>query len=113
MDSLISRSDRQSAVLLIVLCLWLAGCASAPPTPDVDFNPEIDFTGITRAAMYRDSGQVTGENPLQLSDMARDRIDLALQRALAQKGITFTDDPSQADVLLSWHLVNSTSACDG
>lgn len=105
MESLISRRDRQGVTLLVIFCLWLAGCASAPPTPDVDYNPEIDFTGITRAAMYRDSGQVTGENPHQLSDMARDRIDKALQRALTQKGITFTDDPSEADVLLSWHLV--------
>ncbi|MEQ8515323.1 MAG: DUF4136 domain-containing protein [Chromatocurvus sp.] len=108
MDNLISRGERRGITLSAALCLLFAGCATAPPTPDVDYNPAYDFTGVTTAAMYRDSGHVEGENPHQLSDMARDRIDTALQRALAAKGIIFTDDAADADVLVSWHLVTVT-----
>lgn len=92
----------------IALCLSLAGCASAPPTPDVDFNPSYDFSAVTTVGMYRESGEVTGENPNQLSDMARDRIDTALQRALTDKGLSLTEDITRADLLLSWHLVTET-----
>lgn len=108
MNNPIPRSNGRTAGVMITLCLFLAGCASTSPAPDVDYNPEYDFTDITTAAMYRDSGQVTGENPHQLSDMARDRIDTALQRALEAKGITLTDDAADADVLVSWHLVTET-----
>lgn len=108
MDNLIARGQRRDTALYAALCVLLAGCVTAPPTADVDYNPEYDFTGVTTAAMYRDSGHVEGEHPYQLSDMARDRIDTALHRALAAKGITVTDDAANADVLVSWHLVTET-----
>ncbi|MHA7816081.1 MAG: DUF4136 domain-containing protein [Pseudohaliea sp.] len=92
-----------AAILLICMALLLA-CASKPPAPMVDFNPNYDFSGIDTVAWYRDSGHVSGMNPLSLSDMTRDRIDLALRRALEAKGITFVADAADADLLVSWHL---------
>lgn len=96
---------RRIGALFALLALALLGaCASKPPQPMVDFNPGYDFSGVDTVAWYRDSGHVGGQNPLSLSDMARDRIDLALQRALEAKGITIVDDSADADLLLSWHL---------
>jgi hypothetical protein len=108
MKTLTTPHVRLAAALASTLCLWLAGCATTPPTPAVDYNPAYDFSGVNSVAMYRDSEQVQGENPLQVSDMARERIDTALQRAMAQKGIRVVDDPAAADLLLSWHLVTET-----
>ena len=83
----------------------LSGCASGPPKPTVDFKSDYDFAGVKTVAYYRNSGQVIGDNPLQLSDMQRDRIDEALAYALRNKGLQIVDDAAQADLLLSWHLV--------
>jgi hypothetical protein len=92
------------AVTALLVLAGLSACASKPPEPMVDFNPGYDFSGVDTVAWYRDSGQVGGQNPLSLSDLTRDRIDLALKRALEAKGITIVDDPANADMLLSWHL---------
>ncbi len=89
---------------LAITCL-LAACASGPPKPTVDFKQDYDFMGVKNIAMYRDSGQVSGDNPLQLSDIQRERIDSALAYALGNRGFRMVDDPAQADLLLSWHLV--------
>ena len=50
------------------------------------------------------SDEVTGNNPTELTDFQRDRIDAALQDALEAKGFVFVDKTSDADLLLSWHL---------
>lgn len=101
-----NRTPAFFARLAAAACLVLIGaCASAPPKPEIDFNPAYDFSGIDTVSMYRDSGDVTGENPLRLSDIERDRIDRALLRALEAAGIRYVDDPAEADVLMSWHLV--------
>jgi hypothetical protein len=80
-------------------------CASGPPQPAVDFKPDYDFIKVQKIAMYRDSGQVVGDNPLQLSDIQRGRIDEALGYALGNRGYQIVDDTKSADLLLSWHLV--------
>ena len=47
---------------------------------------------------------MTGNNPTELTDFQRDRIDAALQDALEAKGFVFVDKTADADLLLSWHL---------
>ena len=49
------------------------------------------------------SGEVTGNNPTELADFQRDRIDVALQDALEAEGFVFVDKTADADLLLSWH----------
>lgn len=83
----------------------LAACTSSPPKPTVDFKQSYDFYNARTIAFYRNSGQVSGDNPMQLSDMERNRIDKALQQSLAIKGYEFVEDESKADLLISWHLV--------
>ena len=84
--------------------LLLAACASAPPEPEIDFKPDYDFTKVTKIAFYDESGRVSGDNPMQLSDIQVDRIDEALEYALQGRGITIVQNPDEADLLLSWHL---------
>ena len=92
-------------LILATLVALLAGCASGPPKPDVDFKPDYDFGQVRKIAFYKNSGQVSGDNPLQLSDIQKDRIDQALSYALRNKGMEMVDDPAEADMLISWHLV--------
>jgi hypothetical protein len=48
--------------------------------------------------------ELTGNNPTELTDFQRDRIDAALQDALEAKGFVFVDKTADADLLLSWLL---------
>jgi hypothetical protein len=91
-------------LLLPVLVISLAACTSSPPKPNVDHKPGYNFMQVKKIAFYKDSGEVSGDNPLVLSDMQRNRIDDALALALSNKGFQVADDASQADLLLSWHL---------
>jgi len=91
-------------LILPVFILSLAACTSGPPKPTVDHKPSYNFMQVKKIAFYKDSGEVSGDNPLQLSDMQRNRIDNALELALSNKGFQIVDDASQADLLLSWHL---------
>jgi hypothetical protein len=91
-------------LLLPITAVLLAACASGPPKPTVDYKPDYDFSAVRTIAFYKNSGQVSGDNPLQLSDIQRDRIDQALTYALRNKGFELIDDASQADLLISWHL---------
>jgi len=92
-------------LVTITFALFLAGCASGPPKPTVDYKKDYNFTQVKKIALYTQSGQVSGDNPLQLSDIQRDRIDNALTYALGNRGFQIVDDAGQADMLVSWHLV--------
>jgi hypothetical protein len=89
---------------LAITCL-LAACTSAPPKPNVDYKQDYSFIGVKKIGMYRESGGVSGDNPLQLSDIQRERIDTALAYALGNRGFQMVDNPAEADLLMSWHLV--------
>ena len=91
--------------LLAAIAILLGGCASGPPKPDVDYKPDYDFSQIQKIAFYKKSGQVSGDNPLQLSDFQKERIDEALSYALGNRGYQMVEDANQADLLISWHLV--------
>ena len=84
------------AIVGVLALLLLGACASGPPKPEVDYNEEYDFTGARTVAFYRDSGEVSGDNPLQLSDIQRNRIDDAIKVAVENKGLTFLADASKA-----------------
>ncbi|MBT4520018.1 MAG: DUF4136 domain-containing protein [Halieaceae bacterium] len=88
----------------IIVLLALGACASAPPEPEIDYKRDYDFRHVLKFSFYKHSGQVSGDNPMQLSDMQRNRVDEALKLALENRGFTFYADASQADLLVSWHL---------
>ena len=93
---------RHTAATLMLLAV--AACATKPPEPVVDFAPDYDFGQPKTIGFYALSGEVTGNNPTELTDFQRDRIDAALKAALEAKGFTFVDRTADADLLLSWHL---------
>ncbi|MEH6583978.1 MAG: DUF4136 domain-containing protein [Halioglobus sp.] len=99
-----ARSTMIGILSILVTLMVTTGCSSGPPKPTVDFNSEYDFAQVKTFSLYKQSGMVSGDNPLQLSDMQRNRADDALKLALENKGITYVADPSKADILLSWHL---------
>lgn len=86
------------------LGLLITACATTL-RPDVDYKPDYDFSQVQTIGFYADSGTVSGDNPLQLSDMQVERIDTAVRNALTAKGLRFTEDAAEADLLVSWHLV--------
>ncbi|MFK8050649.1 MAG: DUF4136 domain-containing protein [Halioglobus sp.] len=94
----------QYGVYTAAFLLLLSACVSAPPKPDVDFSPEYNFSGVAKVGFYEGSGVVSGDHPNQVSDMQRGRVDKSLRLAIESKGLTFVEDPAQADLLLSWHL---------
>ena len=96
------KLTHHTAAMLMLLAL--AACATKPPEPVVDFAPDYDFAQSKTFGFYALSGEVTGNNPTELTDFQRDRIDAALKSALEAKGFTFVDKTSDADLLLSWHL---------
>jgi hypothetical protein len=92
-----------SLVAVIAAGIILAACSSTPK-PDVDYKSDYNFMNVKKIAFYKFSGDVTGDNPLQLSDFQKERIDEALQYALEIKGMQIVDNPEEADMLISWHL---------
>ena len=87
-----------------LVALALASCATKPPEPVVDFAPDYNFSQPKTVGFYAMSGEVTGNNPTELTDFQRDRIDAALRSALEARGFVFVDKTADADLLLSWHL---------
>lgn len=87
----------------------LAACSTSPPKPEVDFKSDYDFAAVHKIAFYDESGLVSGNNPIPLSDMQRERVDTALEQALGKKGYEILDqqNAAQADLLISWNLITN------
>jgi hypothetical protein len=100
----LTRTALRSLTLLAIATL-LTACASGPPKPAVDYKADYNFMPVRNIALYHESGQVTGDNPLQLSDIQRERVDDALAFALRNQGFQIVDNAADADLLVSWHLV--------
>ena len=97
---------RVAKIPTLFIATWvLVACSSGPPKPEVDFKSDYNFSGIQKIAFFEDSGDVSGDHPLQLSDFQKDRIDDALKYALELKGMQFVENPDDADIWLSWHLL--------
>lgn len=99
-----ARAPTTITVFLAFIALLLAGCASGPPKPNVDFKDDYDFMSVQKVAFYARSGKVSGEHPIMMSDIERNRINRAIQQALEKKGIMVVEDAAEADLLVSWHL---------
>lgn len=94
---------------LLTASVLLVACVSGPPTPEVDYKSDYNFSQVRKIAFYDDSGMTSGNNPIPLSDMQRERIDEALEHALRTKGLEILPekDSDQADLLVSWTLITN------
>ena len=104
---MMTNRNRIRAFFAAAIVSVLAACSSAPPKPVVDFAPDHDFSSDKKIGFYALSGQTTGDNPTQMTDFQRDRIDAALTKALEAKGFNVVNDVKDADLLISWHLNTS------
>lgn len=97
----------KSAYLVLAATLFtlLAGCASTPPEPVVDYKSDYNFSTIRTLAFKSTSGQTSGDSgAAMLSDMQVNRIDRALVFALEQRGYKIVEDKTKADAQITWHL---------
>jgi hypothetical protein len=100
-----TSARRLPLVLSIIASVLLLGaCASGQLKPDIDFSESYDFSTVHKVAFFEGSGDVSGDNPLQLSDFQVERINKALGDAVASRGVEVVTDVNDADLLLSWHL---------
>lgn len=95
---------RLTATLGLLCTTLLLGACASTLTPVVDYKQDYDFSGISKIGFYKHSGEVTGDDPMTLSDFQKDRIDKALAQELQNRGLTMVADPADADLLISWHL---------
>ena len=56
----------------------------------MDYKPDYNFMTVKTLAFYKNSGDVSGDNPLQLSDIQRNRVDDALSYALERDLTTYS-----------------------
>ena len=106
-----ARSLTRAAGTLLTLTAiaLLTACVTGPPKPDVDYKSDYNFRDVKKIAFYDESGLVSGNSPIPLSDMERERIDTALAHALGNRGfqILAQKDAAQAQLLLSWNLITN------
>lgn len=70
----------------------------------VDFSSDHDFAADSKIGFYARSGIVDVDDPTQLTDFQKKRIDQALAQALTYKGLEVVERAEEADLLISWHL---------
>ena len=94
---------RIKLIAAVICLLGLQACSSSLPQPVVDYKTDYDFAALESVSLlpYRTQKR----SSLLLSDMTYGRIDTALLHALSGKGISTGKPAADADLVLSWFLV--------
>ena len=88
---------RIRSLMIVVLALGLAACASEPPRPVLDYNPDYDFYQIKTYAFA--PGKSIGADSL-----VGNRVEMAIEEEMAAKGVKLVE-PDKADVLVRFMLM--------
>lgn len=97
MDKLMFRT------FLVLITTVVLGACSTTPAAFTDYDPAFAFGEARAVAIKPLNRSVTSQTVI--SDMAAQRMNTSLARALDQRGIVVVDDPAKADLWLTWHLV--------
>ena len=90
------------ATTLLYISLRVCACSSAP-TANMDFDPGFDFSGVRKIAILPLNRQVT--SVAEVSDMQASRLNQSLADELSRRGYEVVQNPADADMLMTWHLV--------
>ena len=82
------------------VCGVATGCATSPPEPTIDYKSGYGFNQMRTFAFLPQSGGASSNSPKAfIGNMEANRIDLAFERAMQNKGLKFVKDPNQADMM--------------
>ena len=90
------------ALLAAALVAVVTSCAT-PLEATTDFDSDFDFSGVQKIAFTPVNRMDVAT--VRISDMQISRINEALADELQRKGLQVVEDASEADMLLTWHLV--------
>jgi hypothetical protein len=85
------------------LALLLAAGCTTPIEAVTDFNHRYDFSQVRRIALQ--PVDRSGVSAIEVSDMQVERVNRALADELTRRGFEMVPADSQADLLMTWHLV--------
>ncbi len=88
--------------IMVMLTVFLGACVSAP-TAVTDHDSRYDFSGVQKIAILPLNRQVIPS--AMLSDMQAARVSDSLGSELVRRGYTIVEDPQNADLWMTWHLV--------
>ena len=99
------KNSRSTAFVIGITSLALLGACAAfpPPKSAVDYKKDYNFQQASRVAFAPATKK--GSGALLLTDVQAGRVVLSLERALNACGYSVVDDPAEADLVLSWHVV--------
>ncbi|UTA48188.1 DUF4136 domain-containing protein [Simiduia sp. 21SJ11W-1] len=86
---------------LVAVFTLLVGCSSLPQA-DSDWDENFDFSKV-KTYSFIDRAKLRDMTPLT-SDITRNRIENAVERNMAAKGIAYEKDATKADILVSYHV---------
>lgn len=94
---------KMTTLILGAALLVLSACSSLP-TADSDWDENYNFDGV-KTYSFIDRAKLRSMTPLT-SDITRNRIETAVEKTMAAKGISYEADSSKADVLVSYHVTS-------
>ena len=86
----------------LLLSLMVSACSSTP-TATMDFDPDFDFANVRRISILPVDRTVSSQ--VAVSDLQAGRLNQSLQDELSRRGYDVVQNNSEADMLLTWHLV--------
>ena len=91
----------------LTLLLTLLTACSAMKQAGVVYQTGFDFGQVNSYSMYeRNSDFVEFQS---INDVTRNGIEIAIEKSMEKKGFSYTE-LDQADVIVSYHLINQTQA---
>jgi len=95
--------EKRVFLWLIVSLLCLSGCGSTPPM--VGYAPDALLSNVTHYR-FLSREQLRVFNPLG-NDLTNNRIELAVEKTFASRGINYSSKAHEADIVVSYFVLGS------